>query len=316
MAGEVRKRRLPPLGLLITAETVARSASFTAASDELHVTPSAVSHQIRALEQWLGFPLFRRNTRSVSPTAQGRQYLASVSDVLNQLEMTTSEAMEQAGKLIVLRLQTTDSFAARWLVDRLPSFMARHPEMAVRVVTWEYTEGFRSAEADLAVLYGHGELAGAQVMPILPESILPVCAPEVAERARQSEGSRFTYTLLHDDNLGTSWEQWWHSARGELDQYPIIDLQAGLHFNHSHLALRAAEQGSGLVLASWPLVIDALRRRELVAPFQHQFSTGFAYHLVQSPDSRVRDRCRLLSEWLLEEAVATPVSLPPCQLPC
>lgn len=307
----MRKRRLPPLAPLIAAETVARLGSFAAASEELHVTPSAVSHQVRQLESWLGFVLFRRSTRSVALTLAGRQFLEDVSEGLNALEASTAIAMEQAGKMVIARLQTTDSFAARWLVDRLASFQARHPHMSVRVATWEYTEGFRPAQSDLAILYGRGDWSLQHVMPLIMETILPVCSPAVAESLKSRHCKLAQVQLLHDDNLGASWHDWWASAQVASGEYEGVDLRAGLHFNHSHLALRAAEQDSGIVLASWPLVVDALHIGKLVAPFTHRLETGFGYYLVQSPDARIRQRCTPLAEWLQETADSVPLTIPP-----
>lgn len=296
------KRRLPPLIPLIAAETVARLGGFTAASEELHVTPSAVSHQIRQLESWLGFPLFRRSTRSVVLTAAGAQYLEGVSGTLNTLEATTAIAMEQAGKLVVARLQTTDSFAARWLVDRLPAFLEQHAGISVRVDTRKYTESFKIAEADLGILYGRGDWPVQHITPLVMETILPVCSAATASKLKKNRNKLASVQLLHDDNLGTSWHDWWQSAQVERSEIEDIGLQAGLHFNHSHLALRAAEQDSGILLASWPLVVDALRCGELVAPFNHQMPTGYGYYLLESPNTRIRQRCKPLADWLREEA--------------
>jgi LysR family glycine cleavage system transcriptional activator len=290
------RRRLPSLSSLIAAEAVGRHASFTAASSELLVTPSAVSHQVRDLEAWLGFSLFERSTRAVVMTSAGRSYLTAVSQTLNALEVATTKAVDKQGNRRTFRLQTTDSFASRWLVDRLPDFVFRNPMWPVQISTWEYTEGFRSDEADVAVLYGRGDWPRSLSTLLLKETILPVCSPALIKK---NNGAVLLSPLLHDDNLGVTWPEWAAIAKVELTKYLKTDFNGGLHFNHSHLALQSAEKGSGIVLASRPLIQDALEKGKLVAPFEHQIATGFGYYVVQPRERRQRERCRPLVEWLL-----------------
>lgn len=290
------KRRLPPLTALATAEAVARHPTFTAAADELHVTPSAISHQIKGLEEWLGFSLFRRDARSVRLTEEGADFLGKVAGILNGLESVTLEAMERAGKQKKLRIQTTDSFASRWLIERLPHFQHENPSMSVQIVTREFTEPYRPNEADVAVLYGRGDWPNCVSEMLLKETILPVCSPRLL--LGDPLKTLFSNKLLHDDNLGTTWEEWLDFARIGIDQGRRADSLYGLHFNHSHLALQAAEQGGGVLLASRPLVIDALREGRLAAPFNQELDTGHGYFLVQSPEPERQKRSILLASWL------------------
>jgi LysR family glycine cleavage system transcriptional activator len=293
------RRRLPPLNFLVTAEAVARRTSFTAASEELHVTPSAVSHQIRSLEAWLGFPLFHRNPKMVVLTEQGERYLSKVARIIADLETATTEAVEGASKQKTLRIQTTDSFASRWLVHRLPKFQDENPSLAVQIVTFEYTEGFRTTEADIAILYGRGDWPNHVSYLLLREMILPVCHPSIVNGV---DGCGFfSNTVLHDDNLGTSWEEWWDNAGDEVAQFGAVDFAHGLRFNHSHLALQAAEKGHGILLASMPLIVDALAENRLTAPFSYQHDTGCGYHLLLVPDTNTRRRCEPLADWLLSQ---------------
>lgn len=293
MSGKVVKRKLPPFSSLATAESVAQERTFTAAAEKLHVTPSAISHQIRGLEEWLGFTLFLRDVRSVRVTEDGAAYLEKVSAILNSLETVTLEAMEQAGKQKQLRIQTTDSLASRWLVSRLPSFQEKYPKLSVRIVTREFTEAYRPTDADIAILYGRGEWTNFTSSLLLPEAILPVCSPELL----YDDPIEILHknNLLHDDNLGTTWDDWLSFAGLKA---PLINHEHGLHFNHSHLALQAAEQGAGVVLASLPLIIDALDNNKLIAPFGQRLETGFGYYIVQSLDVDQQKRSQTLVEWL------------------
>jgi LysR family transcriptional regulator, glycine cleavage system transcriptional activator len=294
------KRQLPPLNSLIVAETAARLGSFRAASDELHVTASAVSHQIRSLESWLGFRLFNRSVRSVGLTEAGRRYLFEVSALLDDLSRRTKMEIARSGKGQVLTVQTTDSFANRWLVARLPDFIAQHRGTSVQIVTFEYTEGFRPSEADMAVLYGRGKWPNSRATLLLEETIFPVSSPNLTALKKNKsliEGIA-DYTLLHDDNLGVSWQEWWSFAEGGAALDDSVDMAVGPHFNHSHLSLLAAELGSGVTLASWPLVIDALNEGSLVALSDKRLKTGFGYYILESTDAATRERCRTFVDWL------------------
>ena len=291
------KRRLPPLSALATAEVIAQQKSFTAAAEELHVTPSAISHQIRGLEDWLGFPLFRREARTVSLTEEGARYLAKVSAILGNLETVTSVAMERAGSQRMFRIQTTDSFASRWLVGRLPLFHQSFPGYSVKIVTREYTDGFRSTDADLGILYGKGVWPGCAVLPLLSESIVAVCSPSLL-RTELHETLR-SNRLLHDDNLGLSWEEWYEVSAVAAPQ--SFSPEPGMHFNHSHLALQSAEQGNGIVLASRPLVVDALKAGRLVVVGDRTLDTEFGYYVVQSSETADQARSQVLVDWLLSQ---------------
>ncbi|MGH8498521.1 MAG: LysR substrate-binding domain-containing protein, partial [Methylococcales bacterium] len=284
---------------LIAAEVAARLASFKSASEKLHVTPSAVSHQIRILEDWLGFSLFNRSTRSVTLTEAGDRYLKHVSELLDGLEAATREEVERTGKRQILRVQTTDSLASRWLIGRLPDFLHQHPGIFVQIVTFEFTEGFRPSEVDVAVLYGRGDWPNCKSEMILKETIFPVCSPQFfSPQGADNKMEVFSHPLIHDVNLGTSWQEWWRYAEDEVGKDRRVDLTAGLRLNHSHLALQAAELGNGIALASRPLVLDSLQRRTLAAPFDSQLSTGFGYYVIQSLESEAQNRCRPFVEWL------------------
>jgi len=300
------KRQLPPLNSLIAAETAARLGSFKAASEELHVTASAVSHQIRSLERWLGFRLFNRSVRSVGLTEAGRRYLFEISALLDDLSRRTKMEIARSGKGQVLTVQTTDSFANRWLVGRLPGFLKGHRGTSVQIVTFEYTEGFRPSEADMAILYGRGEWPNCHARLLLEETIFPVSSPNLAALTRPWIEGIGDHTLLHDDNIGTSWQEWRSFAGDDAVLPGDVDMGAGPHFNHSHLSLLAAERGSGVTLASWPLVIDALNEGTLIALSDKRLTTGFGYYILESTDSATRERCSAFIDWLCAQAQRSP----------
>ncbi|HVJ31518.1 MAG TPA: LysR substrate-binding domain-containing protein [Terriglobia bacterium] len=301
------KRQLPPLNALIAAEAAARLGGFKAASEELNVTASAISYQIRSLEAWLGFRLFTRTARSAGLTDAGRRYLLDISALLDDLSLRTKVEMGRSGRGQVLTVQTTDSFASRWLVARLPDFLAKSGGIGVQVVTFEYTESFRSSEADLAILYGDGNWGNTAGQLLLPERIFPVVSPKLDVPGGDPSWPDLlrSLPLLHDDNLGTSWSEWWDFIGADLPSDELMrDLAAGQHFNHSHLTLLAAERGHGITLASSPLVIDALQEKSLVALDERRLETGLGYYVLESGDAATRRRARPFVDWLMARAAA------------
>lgn len=292
------KHRLPPLKALIAAENVYQLGSFKKAGDSLHVTPSAISHQVRLLEEWLGFRLFNRDTRSLELTESGKRYLDKVSALFSQLEADTEVEMERVGKSHTIRLQTTDSFANRWLVEALDNFSKEMPNTHIKIVTFEYTEQFKPMEADMAILYGRGNWANGKSQLIFSESIFPVCSPKLlTKEVLGNPVALLSQALIQDSNLGVNWQQWCDFADVTI---PSSNMLNGPVFNHSHLAIKSAELGNGITLASEPLVSYALRNGTLIAPFDIKMPTDDGYYAIESLDSSIQKRCQRIFEWLYQ----------------
>ena len=293
------KRKLPPLNTLVTFEAASRLQSFKEAGEELNITSSAVSHQIRKLETWLGLKLFERSTRSIDLTDTGRRLFYETSEMLEQLEKITQNEIARFKNNTEITLQTTDTIAARWLIPRLSSFHQSHPKITVKVITYEYLEPFRPHEADIGILLGKVGLQQANATLLFEETIFPVCRPGLIKKQSWLQNSCFnTATLIHDDNLGVTWDEWFHAAISEIGKYPDPISQDGPHFNHSHLAINAAEQGNGIVLAAKPLVVDAILANRLDAPFQTTISSEFSYYLVSLKNLVKTPQCEILCNWL------------------
>ena len=293
------KRRLPPLNAIIAFEAAARLKSFKAAAAYLLVTPSAISHQVRTLEDWLGTKLFERGGRTTHLTSAGERYVAELTQLLDCLEIVTRNEQERAQRQFVLRLQTTDSFANRWLVARLPRFQQQFPNITPQVLTFHFLEDFRHSEVDLAVLFGAGNWRNSDARLLLAETIFPVCNPSLLKDiAHKGRHSLAALPLICDDNLGASWNDWFAVAGEEVAEKSVDECRLGPRFNHSHLALKAAELGDGVALASKPLVMDALNDGKLIAPFTAELSTGCGYYLVLPDGDDVPDRCLPFVEWL------------------
>lgn len=294
--------RLPPLDLLAAFEAAARHLSFTRAGAERFVTQSAMSRQIRALEDDLGVPLFRRRHRALSLTEHGLRLHAACTTVLAQLRLTVAEIRAPSGRE-VLSLTTTPGLASLWLIPRLPTFTALHPGIDVRLDASFERRDLAGDGFDLAIRYGrHQASEGRQ---LFRETILPVCAPSLRKRAPLNRPADLRlHTLLQMSNdmgkgMPLEWDPW-------LQAMGLADLQPAstLSFTGYGEAIAAALAGQGVALGRRPLVDALLKSRKLVAPFKDALDSTRAYFLVVQPSARVRPAVRALEGWLIEQAQA------------
>ncbi|MBX6320525.1 MAG: transcriptional regulator GcvA [Rhodospirillaceae bacterium] len=294
--------RLPPLTAIRYFECAARHLSFTRAARELNVTHSAISHQIRALEETLGVPLFRRLNRSLVLTEAGQLFLKPVREAFDKLGEATRlvRVRDGAGPLIV---STMPSFAAKWLVPRLRSFHERHPDIDVRISASEQLVDFTHDDVDVAVRYGRGAWPGLVVEKLLSESLYPVCSPRLLEGPLplRRPADLVHHPLLYDYDWRTDmWDRWLDAAglKG-------LKVRRALSFNYSNLMIQAAIDGLGVGLSQDALVSDDLAAGRLVRPFAISLPTEFAYYLVYPPASARRPKIVAFRSWLFEEAAAS-----------
>ena len=303
---QTAKRDLPPLTAVVMFEAAARHKSFKKASDELCVTPSAVSHQVRTLEDWLGIKLFDRSARAVELTDFGVRYQLELGALLDRLEQSSTGETDRRKRRKRITVQTTDSFATRWLIPRLSEFESLHADVTVKIVTRDFRDGLRASEADLGLLFIREETCDAAAKHdaklLFAEEIFPVCSPTLTQSAETvSVADLSNFTLIHDDNVGVTWQEWISAAAKQQTDAASIKTKDGPRYNHAHLALKAAELGNGFALASNVLAGDALKDGLLVAPFAEKIATGRGYYLVQSQDPETKARCRPFSEWVASE---------------
>lgn len=296
------KRKLPPLKSVLAFEAAARHRSFKKAAEELCVTSSAVSHQVRALEEWLGVALFARGAHSAELTDCGRRYARELTPLLDRLTAVSNAERASRKKKKPVAIQTTDSFATRWLIPRLPEFAALHADAAVKIITHDFREQLRESEADAGILFMQsGARCDAHARLLFAEEIFPVCAPALLQKhgeVRIEELPRMP--LIHDDNLGLSWAEWFHAA-GKPAAAVHINVETGAHYNHSHLALHAAELGEGFALASSVLTQTARTAGRLTAPFAETVNAGGGYYLALPPAAATGD-CKKFVDWILGAA--------------
>lgn len=291
-------RRLPPLNALRAFEAAARHLSFTKAAEELSITPSAISHQIRGLEAHLGVCLFRRASRALILTDEGQSYLPALRDAFDAIHGATARlaARKAAGPLTVSLLS---SFAVRWLIPRLPRFQSRHPEIEVRLSTTPRPVDFRREDVDCAIRHGRGRWPGLAADLLLSEDLFPVCSPQLLagrhplrEPRDLAHHALFQIEMRRDD-----WRIWLNAA-----EIAGIDPERGPLFESSDLALRAAAEGLGVAIGSSALVEDDLKAGRLVAPFAGRLPTDSGYYFVVPEDRRDQPKIAAFRAWLLEEA--------------
>lgn len=311
--------RLPSLSLLRTFEAAARHLSFKKAAAEVHVTPAAVSQQIKALEDFLGVPLFRRLTRSLELTEHGSAMLPKVREGFECLAAAV-EATRQTG-LSPLTVVAPPSFASHWLVPRLTRFALRHPDVELRLAGTAETihhrgdtallarlgTNAREAHSEIAVLYGKGDYPGYRAERIFVPDYVPVCAPtlpRLAELRAPADLARFT--LIHDETLHeqahdgrsrSGWGQWLRLARADG-----VDASRGPGFSNAVLAIDAALAGQGIALVPKPLVESHVAAGRLVIPFDIRLPSPYAYFLVMPEAVKNRPAVAAFCTWLLEEA--------------
>ncbi|WP_298235377.1 transcriptional regulator GcvA [uncultured Azohydromonas sp.] len=294
-------RPIPPLNPLKAFEVAARHLSFTRAADEMFVTPSAVSHQVKTLEESLGVTLFIRDGKSLSLTPAGRAYLPGIQQAFKQLAHATQQL--QAQNQPVLKMNVPPTFAAKWLIPRMERFMKAHPDIDLKVSTLAHMVDFEREDFDLQVRYGRGVYPGLHAEKCLPVEVFPVCSPALLHGEhplREPDDLKF-HTLLHDDSTysdgsNPDWAMWLRHAGVEG-----VDAKRGPSFWPSHLVINAAIDGLGVALAKRNWVEKDLAQGLLVRPFNISLPVEFAYYILY-PEERSQDpRIRLFMQWMREE---------------
>ena len=302
-------RKLPPLNALRAFEATARHLSFTGAADELHVTPAAIGHQVRALEDFFDQKLLIRSTRKVELTDVSRWVLPMVSQGFDLLA-EAGERLTAPDTSPALNLTVEPGFAARWLVQHLESFQRLHPGRDVRLSAGYDLVDFTERRFDMGIRFGNGNYPGLRVHRLGLEEVFPVCSPALMEgpnAIREPDDLR-QHTLLHEDWVMANeqvWPNWnmWLKATGANR----VDPEPGPHFSNSALAIQAAIGGQGVALSSTAMVTDDLAASRLVRPFGEEFKTQLetAYFLVYLPEVEHEPKIVAFRNWLKEEYYET-----------
>ena len=297
-------RPLPPLNSLRAFEAAARHLSFTKAAEELHVTPAAVSQQIKLLEEHCGTKLFRRLTRALMLTDAGQAALPPLREGFDKLAEAV-DRLRSHDRGGILTVSVPPSFGAKWLVHRLDRLNAAHPEFDVRIDATDTLVDFSDAGVDIALRYGRGTYPGLHAEHLMPEVAFPVCSPALLEGEhplRRPEDLSH-HTLLHvqwkmEHEAAPNWRMWLRAAGVE-----DIDAERGPRFTIEGMTVQAAIEGQGVALASGSLVSDDLKAGRLVRPFGPTIceATAFSYYLVYPQANAESPKVKAFRDWIMAE---------------
>ncbi|MEO7887357.1 transcriptional regulator GcvA [Polaromonas sp.] len=287
--------RLPPLNAVRAFAAAARHQSFTRAALELHVTHGAISRQIKALESHLGVDLFERKTRQVLLTAAGHQFHAQIGPALEQIG-AAAELLRGGAALRSVKVNVRPTFAVRWLIPRLPGFVAKHPDIEPQVMTSTLPPDKATDEFDLAIRRGtRGWPSGMQVQPFLEDEVLVVGSPALfASRPVTSPQSLASHVLLLSKSRSKDWEGWKKQVNA-----PGLKPASCLQFDHLHFVLQAAVDGLGFAMAPVSLIVHDMASGRLVSPLPalRLPLTGHYFGMAPQPSPETQH----FVQWLMEE---------------
>jgi LysR family glycine cleavage system transcriptional activator len=296
-------KKLPPLNALRVFEAAARHLSFTKAAEELRVTPGAVSQQIKALEDFLQTPVFRRQKRALLLTDEAQASLPVLREGFDKL-VEAGESLSRKADAGRLTVSVAPSFASKWLVPRLDRFQEAHPDIDVWVSADMNVVDFAVDDVDIAIRYGPGRYAGLITEHLMAEKIIPVCSPALltGDNPIKQPADLAHHTLLHDsgndkDPGCPTWPMWLKAAGVE---HKTGDR--GLKFNQSSLVIEAAVAGKGVALAKATLALADLEAARLVIPFDLTTPTEFSYFVVHPPSKSASPAVKAFKSWVLKEA--------------
>jgi LysR family glycine cleavage system transcriptional activator len=298
------KWNLPPLTALRAFEAAARRMSFARAAEELNVTPAAISHQVKALEEWLGVRLFLRHSGSLMLTPAGTGYLKGIAESFEMMGETTKRtALRSVGSTITIL--TPPTVAARWLVPRLPQCRQLWPDLEIRLTVVTPPIDFTEHNFDLGISFGWELSAALERQTWLRYEVIAACSPRLLEGdtpLRTPQDLRH-HQLLHDEALKIHDRLDW---RGWLETMGVTDVEAerGFRFSQASLAYQMALEGEGVALVKTALASRELAAGTLVKLFDHAVHTGYEYELVYQPLATSRGIVREFYEWMIQEAAA------------
>ncbi|HEV7715304.1 MAG TPA: transcriptional regulator GcvA [Steroidobacteraceae bacterium] len=295
-------RFLPSMSSLRAFEAAARHLSFSRAAEELSLTQSAISRQMRTLETLLRVKLFHRMRQRLTLTEAGIAYLPQVLDCLSRLEAATLELISHQGAGGVLNLAILPTFGTRWLIPRMGSFARAHPHVTVNFSTRAVMFDFATERLDAAIHFGDVGWPGVVSHRLMGEDVVLVCAPSLVRKRLRSLKDLAHHTLLQHTTRPYAWQEWF-AAVGVQDINPL----KGPRFEHFSMVIQAAVAGLGVAVIPEFLVPRELADGELVMPFVHPVRSAQAYYLVHPEEKRDLPALRAFREWLLAE-VSSPVN--------
>ena len=303
------RRRPPSLDLLRGFEAAARTLSFTKAAAELFLTQSAVSRQVKAIEDHLGCALFVRRHRALALTEAGRELQRAASLALRELA-DAGERIRARSRRRTLTVTATLGFASLWLIPRLADFRSRQPDLDIRIAADNRMLDLERERIEVAVRYCAPKEAPPGALKLFGEAVLPVCSPRCITRSAplaQPEDLRH-HVLLHYERPDgvTPWLSW--TVWLEVMQLTGLKPAGALRFSQYDQTIRAAIDGQGVALGTTPLVRQLIRQGKLIAPLAGRFESSRAYFLITSARQAERTDVKEFTAWLLAQAKREPRS--------
>jgi len=291
--------RLPSLNGLRAFEAAARHLSFTQAASELNVTQTAISHQIRRLEEELGIRLFVRKNRALALTPKARDYLPGVRAAFNDLRLATDQLLRKDDDH-VLTVSTLASLAAKWLLPRLTAFQEAHPGIDVRITTSTALVDFKGGDVDAAIRYGRGNWQGLRAEWLMADDFFPVCSPALlnGKRPLKCPEDLREHVLLHTSTNSDDWRQWLTAAGLPSD----ISRQQGITFDLMLMTVQAAIDGIGVAMGRTSYVQDDIAKGRLVVPFKIALPADAGFYLVSPEGVAEPPKLRAFRQWLIASA--------------
>lgn len=289
---------LPPLHALRAFDAAARFGRFRDAAAALGLSESAVSHQVKRLETYLGVPLFERTGNSVKLTPAGRSYFHGIDPAFAQIRRATEEVR---GPADIARVSVTvpGTLATSWLIPKLGSLEARHPEVSLQLITTERVLDLRREQIHLAIRYGRGPWTGMTSERLLAEQAFPVCIPGLlsGEQQQAPEKAMSSVRLIVNDTVPTEWQAW-----AQAHGLPAPAMRGALTLHAMDQTLGAAIEGLGMAMGRNPMVDRHLEEGRLIAPFGSSDQSGAAYFLLYPEEVELSAPVRKVARWLREIA--------------
>jgi LysR family transcriptional regulator, glycine cleavage system transcriptional activator len=296
------RRDLPPLRALTAFEAAARLGSFRLAGGELGITRSAVSHQVKSLEQQLGLKLFRRDARRAELTPAGHAYFPAVRDAFDQIDIQT-RSLKPAAADKQLTIQVYVTVALKWLIPRLHDFERRFPDMKVRLSTAYFDWDFDEANVDAGFILARNKQPGHHYRALFRSLLTPVCSPGLLNdgNAIRAPEDLKKHKLLYVYTAEEDWRLWLEAAGVKG-----IELSDRLAFDSYVLAQEAAIEGRGLAMTIGPFAIDEIKAGRLVQPFPLMVPHRHQWQFACKAEDKLKPKIRRFEDWLVKQVAADP----------
>lgn len=303
------KRDLPPLRALTAFEAAARLGSFRLAASELGITRSAVSHQVKSLEQKLGVQFFKRDSRRAELTSAGQSYYPPVRDAFDQIAAQT-RSLRPAVPDNELTLQVYVTVALKWLIPRLHDFERRYPDMKVRLSTSYFDWDFDEGNVDAGIVLARNKAPGHYYRPLFRSLLTPICSPELLKgpKAIKNAEDLRKHKLLYVYTAEEDWRIWLKAAGVEG-----LELDSRLALDSYILAQEAAVEGRGVAMTIGPFANEEIRAGRLVQPFPLKVPHRLQWLFACKAEHKLKPKVKKFEEWLVKQIAKDP-DLAPYQL--